>query len=491
MSNRQGLGRYSAALLTVGGLLLIAGACDLAWQASQAGAMAQTAPMLRALLVAFAGLITGALALAALERRRRDSANDLTRAAQELAAASAEAGAARQALAISEAQFRTISNSMPPIIADLEARQAHLQSILDTAPGAMIVIDERGIIQSFSAAAERQFGWPAQEAIGQNISVLMPEPYKTGHENYLRRYLDTGERRIIGMGRIVVGARRDGSTFPMELSVGEMRSSDRRFFTGFVRDLTEHQATERRLQDLQAEFAHVARLSAMGEMASALAHELNQPLSATASYVQGSLRLLDRKPLDAALIKQALMIASDQMLRAGDIIRRLRDFVSKGETERKIENVPQLLAEAGALATVGAKHEGVSLRFEIDPETPPVLVDRVQVQQVVLNLTRNAIEAMADTVDPELVIGAAPAEDDMVTISVSDNGAGIGREVASRLFQPFVTTKQTGMGVGLSISRTIIEAHGGRIWADLRPGGGTVFNFTLRAVQEELDDEQA
>ena len=369
-------------------------------------------------------------------------------------------------------------------IADLSAREAHLQSILDSVPDAMIVIDEHGIIQSFSAAAEAQFGWSSMQVLGQNVSMLMPSPYREGHDGYLSRYLTTGQRKVIGIGRVVVGQRADGSTFPMELSVGEMKSTDRRYFTGFVRDLTERQAAERRFQGVQSELAHVSRLSAMGEMASALAHELNQPLSATANYVQGSLRLLDHMPIDRELIKEALTIAGEQMFRAGDIIRRLRDFVSKGETDRRIENLSQLLTEAGALAMVGAKDQGVTLRFDIEPDISLVVVDKVQIQQVVLNLMRNAIEAMNGAPRRDLNVAAKPAPDSMVEVSVRDTGPGISDEIAAELFQPFVTTKQNGMGVGLSISRTIIEAHGGRIWAEPNSRGGTVFRFTLRGVRE-------
>ena len=369
--------------------------------------------------------------------------------------------------------------------AELEAREAHLRSILDSVPDAMIVIDDRGTIQSFSSAAERQFGWTAAEAIGRNVNVLMPEPYRGSHDGYLSRYLSTGERRVIGLGRVVVGAHRDGSTFPMELAVGEMRSGERRFFTGFVRDLTERQEAERRFQDVQSELAHVSRLSAMGEMASALAHELNQPLSATANYIQGSLRLLKEETVDHDIVHDALTMAAEQMFRAGDIIRRLRDFVSKGETERQIENLPKLLEEAGALAMVGAKDRGVRLQYEIAPGIEFVMVDKVQIQQVVLNLMRNGIEAMAESAQRDLTVAAQPAPDDMVVISISDSGTGLSPEVAGQLFQPFVTTKKHGMGVGLSISRTIVEAHVGRIWAEGEPGRGTTFHFSLRAVKEE------
>lgn len=377
------------------------------------------------------------------------------------------------------------------LVADLEAREAHLQSILDTVPDAMIVIDEHGIIHSFSAAAERQFGWSPLEVIGRNIGMLMPNPYREAHDRYLLRYLTTGEQRIIGTGRVVVGERQDGSTFPMELSVGEMRSGDRRYFTGFARDLTERQITERRLQDVQNELVHVGRLTALGEMASALAHELNQPLSAAANFMKGCLMLLEREPTDKARLKDMISQAGDQALRAGQIIRRLRNFVSKGEADQRIEVLAKLLEEAGALAMIGAREKGVHLSFQIAPTVALVLADRVQVQQVALNLIRNAVEAMEDSPTRNLVVGATLVADDMVEVYVSDTGHGIAAEVASQLFQPFMTTKQQGMGVGLSISRTIIEAHGGRIWVESNPGGGTVFKFTLPAVRaEDLTDDE-
>lgn len=371
------------------------------------------------------------------------------------------------------------------------AREAHLRSILDTVPDAMVVIDERGTMQSFSNTAERMFGWTAAEVVGRNVKMLMPDPYRTAHDGYLDRYLTTGERRIIGIGRVVVGERKDGSTFPLELSVGEMVSGEQRFFTGFIRDLTERQQTEARLQELQTELVHISRLTAMGEMASALAHELNQPLSAMANYLKGSVRLLEAETVPRERLKDALAKAGDQALRAGDIIRRLRDFVARGEADRRVESLPKLIEEAGALALVGAKEHGIRVRFIFDPAVELVLADRVQIQQVVLNLIRNAIEAMDEVTTPRILdIRIDPAPDDMARVSIADTGSGISDAVAEQLFQPFVTTKRTGMGVGLSISRTIIEAHGGRIWVESPPEGGARFCFTLQAVDdEELGDD--
>ena len=369
---------------------------------------------------------------------------------------------------------------------DATAREAHLKSILDTVPDAMIVIDERGVVQSFSSAAERLFGYPPAEVIGKNIKMLMPSSYREGHDGYLARYLRTGERRIIGVGRVVVGERKDGSTFPMELAVGEMKSNNQRFFTGFIRDLTERQRTEARLQELQTELVHISRLTAMGEMASALAHELNQPLSAIANYMRGSRRLLEsRTDEDSAVIRDAMEKAAEQSLRAGQIIRRLRDFVARGESERRVESVKKLIEEASALALVGVKEQGVRVRFQIDPAHDLVLVDKVQIQQVVLNLIRNAVEAMEQSPRRELLIGTCPRSVDLIEISVSDSGSGIAPDVAAQLFQPFVTTKRYGMGVGLSISRSIVEAHGGQITMEPNEGGGTVFRFTVQGVTGE------
>jgi two-component system, LuxR family, sensor kinase FixL len=355
------------------------------------------------------------------------------------------------------------------------AREAHLQSILDTVPEAMIVVDERGVMRSFSSAAERLFGYSAAEAIGQNVKIMMPAPYRENHDAYLARYLRTGERRIIGIGRVVVGERTSGKT---------------RFFTGFIRDLTERQKADARLQELQSEIVHISRLTALGEMASALAHELNQPLSAIANYMKGSRRLLENmSDQKSTMIREAIDKAAEQSLRAGQIIRRLRDFVARGETERRIESLKKLLEEASALALVGAKDRGVRVTYAFDPTLDSVLADKVQIQQVVLNLVRNAIESMEQSDRRGLMICTERGTDGMAIVKVVDTGTGIAPEIAGQLFQPFITTKSQGLGVGLSISRTIIESHGGRIWVESNPGGGSDFRFTLRAVsQEDLHD---
>jgi two-component system sensor kinase FixL len=308
----------------------------------------------------------------------------------------------------------------------------------------------------------------------------MPSPYCEQHDSYIQRYLATGERRIIGIGRVVVGLRKNGTTFPMELAVGEVRHGEQRLFTGFIRDITERQQTQARLQELQGDLLHVSRLRSMGQMAAALAHELNQPLTATSNYVQAALRILDAPAPDLGRARQAMALASQQILRTGDIIRRLREFVSRGTVSRHPENVAKLIEEASALALVGAKERGISVRIDLDPGAPSIVADRVQMQQVLLNLIRNAAEAMEPGGLREIGISSRQC-DATVQISVSDTGSGIAPEMANQLFQPFVTTKRDGMGVGLSICRTIVEAHGGRLWAERNPHGGSTFRFTIPA----------
>ncbi len=366
-------------------------------------------------------------------------------------------------------------------------KEAHLQSILDTVLDATVVIDAEGVMLSFNASAVRQFGYTPEEAVGRNVSMLMPAPYREQHDNYLGRYLQTGERRIIGVDRVVVGRRKDGSTFPMKLAVGEMRQGDRIYFTGFIRDLTEREESQAMLDQARSELARLARLNELGEMASTLAHELNQPLSAIANYVQGCRRMLDRLEDDVAgRMRGALDETAKQALRAGDIIRHLREFVTRGETDKGSEDINHLVEEAGALALVGSRERGIKSFFHFGTETSMVVADRVQIQQVLINLMRNAIEAMRDSEEKQLIVRTSQVSPEMLQVEVEDTGTGISDEIAPQLFQPFVTTKANGMGVGLSISRRIIESHGGELTVRANPAGGATFVFTLPIATEAL-----
>lgn len=366
----------------------------------------------------------------------------------------------------------------------LNSREAHLRSILDTVLDATVVIEPNGAIVSFNAAAVRQFGYAEAEVVGKNVHILMPEPYHREHDGYIERYLKTGEKRIIGIDRVVVGRRKDGSTFPMKLAVGEMKSGGKIFFTGFIRDLTEREESAARFQEIQGELARMARLNELGEMASTLAHELNQPLAAISNYTQGCVRLLrDMDDAIAVRMKEALEETAKQSLRAGGIIRHLREFVTRGETEKAQEDIRKLIEEACALALVGSRERGVRSIFDFSPDAGAVMVDRVQIQQVLINLMRNAMEAMRNSERRELLVRAAPDSHGAVTVEVSDTGPGISDEIAARLFQPFVTSKPGGMGIGLSISKRIVEAHGGELSASRNANGGATFRFSLPAFE--------
>ena len=358
--------------------------------------------------------------------------------------------------------------------------QALLGSILATVPDALIVIDMAGRIVSFSAAAQRMFQYAESDVLGENISMLMPSPDRERHDGYISHYLGTGEKRIIGIGRLTSARRRDGSTFPIELSVGEVQDRGQRLFTGFIRDLTERQQAERRVADLQAELSHASRVTAMGTLASALAHELNQPLTAIANYLEAGRDLIDGDaPVDREMLREAMDESARQALRAGEIIRSLREFIKRGETMRQPEPLRGLLAEGAALAFIGMDSRGIDMDISIDRRVDKVLVNRVQLQQVIINLIKNAMEAMASSPARILRLSAAPGEDGRVEVIVADSGTGLDPDMSRTLFTPFTTTKASGMGVGLSISQTIVEGHGGRIWAQPSQWGGTAFHFTL------------
>jgi two-component system, LuxR family, sensor kinase FixL len=369
--------------------------------------------------------------------------------------------------------------------------EALQRTILATVPDALIVIDEAGTILLFSDAARRMFGYENDEVIGQNVRILMPNPDRDRHDDYMRHYMETGEAHIIGIGRVTTARRRDGSTFPIELAVGESRSDDGRLFTGFIRDLTEIQRAERRLNDLQTELSHISRVSAMGSLASALAHELNQPLTAIASYADGARALLGDEGVPDAMqidmVREALVEASAQAIRAGQIVRRLREFISRGESEKRVEKLRRLVTEAAALAMTGTGQTGIDFEIRLDPTADLVIVDRIQIQQVLLNLIRNAVEAMQRSPRQQLEIRSRPAGRGLVEVVVSDSGPGLSPDISAVLFQPFNTSKEKGMGLGLSISRTIVEAHGGRIWAEPSEFGGTAFHFTLELAEEPQD----
>lgn len=367
-----------------------------------------------------------------------------------------------------------------------EEQAPRLQSIVNAVPDAIITIDRDGIIDFFNPAAERMFGYRAEEVIGQNVKILMPAPYREQHDGYLSRYLKTGEKRILGIGRIVVGKRKDGSTFPMELAVGEASMDGRPVFAGLIRDISERQAIERRLHELQADLIHVSRMSAMGDLASALAHELNQPLTAINNYVLSAQRLLQGSPEQQKRAADILTKVSGQAMRAGEIIRHLRKFIQRHEPERAAFDINQVIDEASALAFIGMRERNIEVQFERGAALPSVTIDKVQIQQVVINLIRNGVDAMEGVARRKLTLTTARDARNL-RVSVADTGPGVSPEVADRLFMPFVTTKAEGMGVGLSISRTIVESHGGMLWFESNADAGATFHLTL-PIRDADDD---
>tara|TARA_R110000868_G_scaffold242393_1_gene497879 strand:+ start:3382 stop:4524 length:1143 start_codon:yes stop_codon:yes gene_type:complete len=360
-----------------------------------------------------------------------------------------------------------------------ESRE-RLDALLATAVDGIVIIDKAGTVQVYSPACERLFGYLADEVVGQNVKMLMPSPYHEQHDGYLDHYTATGEKRIIGIGREVVGQRKDGTTFPMYLSVGEGAINGEAMFVGIIHDTTDARAAQQALREVQSELLHVSRLSAMGQMASALAHELNQPLAANMNYVNAALRTLaPARQDDVKLATELLNKAAAQTARAGQIIRRLRDFIEKGQSVHLPADLNDVVEEALGLALVGARVANVKVRRHFQKDMKPVSIDKIQIQQVVLNLVRNAIEAMEGGTLAELTITTFAKGQGSVTVSVADTGPGLAPEVKEKLFSPFTTTKETGMGIGLSVCRSIIEAHKGKIWAEETESGGARFSFLL------------
>lgn len=368
---------------------------------------------------------------------------------------------------------------------DQESLELLMQSILASVPDAMIVIDETGKILAFSAAAERLFGYSAKEISGRNVSHLMTGADQKHHDQYIHNYLSTGEKQIIGIGRIVEAKLANGDTIPVELKIGEANIHGHRLFTGYIRDMSEQQANALRLNEMQVELANFSRLSAVGTMASAMAHELNQPLTAVANYLEAARDLLNEADAETlAFIQEALDAAATQSIRAGQIVRRLRDYVSRGELDLRSVHLQDVVDDAISLAKVGIEGQLARVISRVPDDFPALLADRLQLRQVIVNLVRNAIEALADTANPQVWI-RAEIEDGLALVTVEDNGPGYQGQGDSSPFDAFNSSKTHGMGLGLSICQTILDAHGTDIEYAPSSQGGAAFRFTLRLAQGE------
>ncbi|WP_245515719.1 two-component system sensor histidine kinase NtrB [Oharaeibacter diazotrophicus] len=357
--------------------------------------------------------------------------------------------------------------------------EARFESLLDTAADGIIVIDELGRILAFNKSCEALFGFTAVEAVGQNVKLIMPPSYADAHDGYMENYRRTGHRKIIGIGREVAGRHKDGTVFPIELSVGEAATSEGRQFIGVLRDLRQRKAVELRVSQLQAQIMHMTRLSAMDEMGAAMAHELNQPLTALMLYMQAVIRQSRAAPAAPAgdkvlgVLEKALAEAE----RAAGIIQRMRQMVEKREPERTRIDLHDLVDEVIDLSDFVAQGSTVTIRRSYRDKHKVVDVDPIQIQQIIVNLLRNAVEVAKDSAGRwvEVDIGG---DERVATVSISDSGPGLSPEAAQTLFRTFTTTKKSGMGLGLAISRSIAQNHGGDLSA-LPGGDGRGATFTL------------
>ncbi|HEX4711488.1 PAS domain S-box protein [Phenylobacterium sp.] len=373
-------------------------------------------------------------------------------------------------------------------LATLDEREAILSASLDAVAEATVVIDEMGEIVSFSHAAELLFGWAASEIRGQNVKLLMPGANAAAHDGQVRRYVETGERRVIGSSRQVIGRRKDGGEFAMELRIAEVRIGARRCFTGVVRDLSTMREAERRSDELHAQLTQIWSLNSMGEMASVLAHELNQPLSAVANYLRAARTLIANLEIDEDDLVDAVSRAGDQAVRAGEIIRTMRDLATRGGTEQKPESLSGIVAEIEFIINLMVRDAGARIFYNLYNGADTVLADRIQIQQLIVNLVRNAIDAVAKFPNREIRLSSRPDADGKFLMTVEDSGPGVDPSVMGRVFQPLASTKATGMGLGLSICRAIVENHGGRIWVEPSPLGGAAFSFVLARTGVNGDD---
>ncbi len=368
----------------------------------------------------------------------------------------------------------------------LRAREAQLRSVLETVPDGMVVVDERGKIREFSAAAEALWGYRAGDVVGRDYTLLIPQDQRERVMTSLGEFLRAGDSDLVSRAATAVGEHADGRRFPLEGRGGVTRVDGGVLFTFFFRDISERLAAEERLSDLNAELAHVSRQSAMSELAADISHELNQPLSATANFLSAA-RILIEQQGDADRISELLRMANEQIQRAGEIIRRMRAFMSKGEVEIGAESLEQTLRDAAELVLVGTGQFDIDVTYSLDPAARLIFADRIQIQQVLVNLLRNAIDVLRNspTSERSIHIASRKLNEQFIEVSVSDTGPGIKDTVLKQLYTRFVTTKQNaGMGIGLSISRRIIEAHGGTLEAENRPEGGATFRFTVPAVRE-------
>ncbi len=380
------------------------------------------------------------------------------------------------AVAITGLMLGAVVSERSRVARALAQSQARLAAIFNAARDGVLTIDMAGRIEAVNPAVEGLFRRPAQRLVGTDIRNLLDASH------LLERLASSAHDGAPEPLRLELDARReDGSIFPIELTAGHFGSGADEHHALVLRDITLRREAETQARRHESEVAQVSRASLAGEMASALAHEINQPLMAITTYARGCLRLLKQPLFEPAVLKEGVEQVMLQAERAGDILSRLREFLRTGACQRSVVNVKALLDGSVALAQMEAAQNAIDIEVRVAPGLPAVLADRIQIEQVLLNLLRNAIDAvLGDDANPRsIVIAANRASATTVEITVADSGAGLADEVASRLFEPFVTTKPHGMGLGLSISRSIVEAHEGHLQLLRTSGAGSIFAFDL------------
>ncbi len=367
--------------------------------------------------------------------------------------------------------------------AERRAEETRLRAIVEGAVNALVIFDEAGVIHSLNAAATRLFGHEAAEVVGRPVDILFPEPLRDARLELLR-----AERRSGQSGHERVGRRKDGALFPLELSISDAAQDGGRLFVLFLRDLTDQRRTEAQMRELRAD-----RLDLMAQMAANVAHEINQPLSAIATYLSAARRVLRRRTPAATDVEPILDSAVAQVTRAAQIISHLRGFVTRSEPDKTLQRLHDIIRDACAFTDMARSNVKVTTTLDLAAADDTVIVDRIQIRQVLLNLKRNAIEAMQSAERRELIISTRLVEGGMIRTDIADTGAGLSEDVVNVLFEPFITTKAHGLGVGLPVSRAIVEAHYGKLWAEQNAGGGARLSFTLPLAdsrpEEPADDE--
>lgn len=354
-------------------------------------------------------------------------------------------------------------------------------ALMDAAVDAIILIDRQGVIEQFNRAAVDMFGYTEEEVVGRNVSILMPQPHRGRHDSYIAQYRETGRAAIIGRGREETAVRKDGESFPILLTVGEFRQEGGRKFVGFVRDLTESRAAQEQVRQLEAQLAHADRLVALGELTAGIAHEINQPLTAIAAYADAGRSMIDRK--DAPPKEDMHSICErigEQSRRAAEVVQRLRRLVRSGTVAKRRTDINHIINNVLLLFEYELNKIDIEIQFTQISGAPQIYVDDIQIQQVLVNLVRNSLDALLETARGEgmITIGAEQRGAEL-DVWVQDNGAGIPAKFRDRLFDAFFTTKSQGVGLGLSICRSIATAHGGTLRFSSPAEGGSRFTLSL------------